>query len=213
VVVCSDAGKGVPEVIILDPSGHKNTVPVKLRQISQDLWRCEYASSAVGLHSVNIFFAGKPIPKSPFGVSVAPVCDAKKVRASGRGLQPKGVRVKDVADFKIYTEGAGEGKPEVRIIGPGGTNEPVTMKKSTGTTYDVAYHPKKEGRHVVMITYGGQEVPRSPFEVNVGPYKESAIKAYGPGLTGGVATYPALFTVETNGETGALGNTKCLSIN
>jgi filamin len=47
------------------------------------------------------------------------VSDAKKVRASGRGLQPKGVRVRDDADFKIYTEGAGEGSPEVRIIGPG----------------------------------------------------------------------------------------------
>jgi len=47
------------------------------------------------------------------------VSDAKKVRASGRGLQPSGVRVGDVADFKIYTEGAGEGHPEVRVIGPG----------------------------------------------------------------------------------------------
>ena len=41
------------------------------------------------------------------------------MRASGRGLQPTGVRVRDKADFKIYTEGAGEGTPEVRIIGPG----------------------------------------------------------------------------------------------
>jgi filamin len=47
------------------------------------------------------------------------VSDAKKVRASGRGLQPGGVRVGDVADFKIYTEGAGEGNPDVRVIGPG----------------------------------------------------------------------------------------------
>lgn len=50
------------------------------------------------------------------------VSDAKKVRATGRGLQPNGVRVRDVADFKIHTEGAGEGTPEVRIIGPGKTN-------------------------------------------------------------------------------------------
>ncbi|CAL8082481.1 unnamed protein product [Orchesella dallaii] len=204
-IFTKDAGKGVPEVIILDPAGHKNTVPVKLRQISQDVWRCEYASSTVGLHSVNVFFAGNPIPKSPFGVAVAPVSDAKKVRASGRGLQPKGVRVKDSADFRIYTEGAGEGKAEVRIIGPGGSNEPVSLQKISGTTYEAVYHPHKEGRYIVMITYGGHEIPRSPFEVNVGPYKESTIRAYGPGLSGGVVGYPALFTVETNGETGALG--------
>ena len=31
------------------------------------------------------------------------------------------------------------------------------------------------------------------------------IKAYGPGLEGGVVGYPADFVVETNGETGSLG--------
>ncbi|XP_021916472.1 filamin-A isoform X3 [Zootermopsis nevadensis] len=200
-----DAGRGVPEVIILDPSGHKNTVPVKVRPISQDVWRCEYVSPAIGLHSVNVFFAGQPIPNSPYGVRVAPVSDAKKVRASGRGLQPSGVRVGDVADFKIYTEGAGEGSPEVRVIGPGGVNEPVKVRKVDGTTYEAVYHPRKEGRHVVMVTFAGQEIPRSPFDVNVGPYKQTRIRAYGPGLAGGVVGYPALFTVETNGETGALG--------
>lgn len=45
--------------------------------------------------------------------------DPKKVRASGRGLQPTGVRVRDAADFRIDTEGAGEGTPEVIVIGPG----------------------------------------------------------------------------------------------
>lgn len=56
-----------------------------------------------------------------------------------------------------------------------------------------------------MVNFAGQEVPRSPFEVNVGPYKETLINAYGPGLSGGVVGYPAQFTVESNGETGALG--------
>lgn len=45
--------------------------------------------------------------------------DPKRVRAFGRGLQPQGVRVQDEAKFKIATEGAGEGVPEVNIIGPG----------------------------------------------------------------------------------------------
>ena len=46
---------------------------------------------------------------------------------------------------------------------------------------------------------------KSPFKVEVGPFIESKIRAYGPGLKGGVVNKPALFTVETNGETGALG--------
>lgn len=60
------------QVIILDPAGHKTTVPAKLRQIENDVWRCEYMSHLQGLHSVNVFYAGKPINNSPFGVRVAP---------------------------------------------------------------------------------------------------------------------------------------------
>lgn len=100
-----NAGAGAPEVIILDPLGHKTSVAAKLRQLEQNIWRCDYTPTAVGLHSVNVFYAGKPIPNSPFGVRVSPSSDPKKVRAFGRGLQPTGVRVGDVADFKISTEG------------------------------------------------------------------------------------------------------------
>lgn len=68
----ADAGRGAVEVIILDPQGHRNTVPTKVRQISAEVWRCEYVPQALGLHSVNVFFTGQPIPKSPFGVKVSP---------------------------------------------------------------------------------------------------------------------------------------------
>ncbi|XP_011631142.1 filamin-A isoform X3 [Pogonomyrmex barbatus] len=204
-IFTKDAGRGVPEVIILDPQGSKTTVPVKLRQTSPDVWRCEYVSPVTGLHSVNIFFAGKPIPGSPIGVNIAPVSDAKKCRAYGRGLLSTGVRVQDIADFVVLTKDAGEGVPDIRVIGPGGVNRPVQMTKTDPTTYKCHYTPVKEGRHVVMITYGGKEIPKSPFEVNVGPYKESNIRAFGPGLHTGVVGHPAKFTVDTNGETGALG--------
>ncbi|XP_045034741.1 filamin-A isoform X1 [Daphnia magna] len=204
-IFTKDAGKGVPEVIVLDAAGQRNTVPVKLRQISPEVWRCEYVANSVGVHSINVFFAGQPIPKSPFGVRVSPVSDARKVRASGRGIQPNGVRVRDVADFRVHTEGAGEGQLDIRVIGPGGSNEPVKLRKIDEHTTEAVYHPVKEGRHVVMVSYGGQEIPKSPFEVNVGPYKETDIVVYGPGLYGGVVDHPALFTVETNGNNGALG--------
>lgn len=133
------------------------------------------------------------------------VSDARKIRVGGRGVQPTGIRIGDDADFKVYTEGAGEGVPEIRIIGPGGVDQNVSMKKINGTTYDCHYYPTKEGRYVIMVTFGGVEIAKSPFEVNVKPKKDSSIVAHGPGLTGGVVGYPAAFVVETNGETGALG--------
>ncbi|XP_061399875.1 filamin-A isoform X3 [Musca vetustissima] len=206
-ILTHDAGRGVPEVIIIDPANHKTSVAAKVRQLENDVWRCEYVSALQGLHSVNVFYAGTPIPNSPFPVKIAPLSDAKRVRASGRGLQPNGVRVGDDADFKIYTEGAGEGLPEVRIVGPGGMNENVAMTKLDAHTYECHYFPNKEGRYVAVVTFAGQEINKSPFEVKVGPKKDSNIVAFGPGLVGGVVGYPAAFVVETNGETGALGFT------
>ncbi|XP_073818017.1 filamin A protein cher isoform X16 [Musca autumnalis] len=206
-ILTHDAGRGVPEVIIIDPANHKTSVAAKVRQLENDVWRCEYVSALQGLHSVNVFYAGTPIPNSPFPVKIAPLSDAKRVRASGRGLQPNGVRVGDDADFKIYTEGAGEGIPEVRIVGPGGMNENVAMSKLDAHTYECHYFPNKEGRYVAVVTFAGQEINKSPFEVKVGPKKDSNIVAFGPGLVGGVVGYPAAFVVETNGETGALGFT------
>merc|ERR1712008_342878 len=64
---------------------------------------------------------------------------------------------------------------------------------------------KRPGRHIIMITFANVEIPRSPFEVNIGKHQTSKIKAYGPGLKGGIINKPAKFTVDTCGETGALG--------
>lgn len=45
-------------------------------------------------------------------------CNPAACRAVGRGLQPKGVRVKETADFKVYTNGAGSGELKVTVKGP-----------------------------------------------------------------------------------------------
>ena len=41
--------------------------------------------------------------------------DSKKCYATGRGVQPKGVRVADDAVFKVHTQGAGEGELKVQV--------------------------------------------------------------------------------------------------
>lgn len=46
-------------------------------------------------------------------------------RATGRGLQPTGVRVKEVADFKVFTKGAGSGALSVSVKGPSESDSSV----------------------------------------------------------------------------------------
>lgn len=44
------------------------------------------------------------------------------------------------------------------------------------------------------------------FQVNVSHKTKSRIRAFGPGLEGGIAKQPAIFYVETHGDTDQLGN-------
>ena len=68
----SDAGTGVVDVAIVDPHGHKDSVRAVVSKRSEESWYVEYTPQEEGLHSINIFFAGKAIPNSPYGVGVSP---------------------------------------------------------------------------------------------------------------------------------------------
>ncbi len=48
----------------------------------------------------------------------SPACNPSLCIAKGRGLQPKGLRIKETAEFKVYTKGAGTGDLKVTIKGP-----------------------------------------------------------------------------------------------
>ena len=145
-------------MIVLDPLGLKDAIPVKITPSGNDIYDCEYMTTQLGVHSVNVFFAGNPIPDSPFGVKVGPASNPSKVYASGRGLQPHGLRAHKTVDFKVFTEGAGEGIANVKIIGPGDAITPTIRRNIDPNTIKYKYTPEKDGRYRVMITWGGKEI-------------------------------------------------------
>lgn len=130
--------------------------------------------------------------------------NASNCWVTGRGIQPKGVRVGEEAVFQVHTENAGDAEPRVMLMGPGGVPEKTSVKK-LGTTFEYTYKPTKPGFYIINITFGGQQIPKSPFKVNVATAKISRVRAFGPGLETGVTNHPAYFTVEPNGE-GPIGN-------
>ncbi|MEE6516130.1 hypothetical protein FKM82_025368, partial [Ascaphus truei] len=134
-------------------------------------------------------------------------CNPTACKASGRGLQPKGVRVKEVADFKVFTKGAGSGDLKITIKGPKGTEEPVKMRDVGDGVFECDYCPTMPGKYTVSITWGGIAIPRSPFEVQVSPeVGVQKVRAWGPGLETGMVGKSADFVVEAIGtEVGTLG--------
>lgn len=70
----TEAGKGTIEVAILDPHGHRDKVRPAISPVpdKEGTYLVEYVAMETGLHSINVFFTGRQIPGSPFGVNVAP---------------------------------------------------------------------------------------------------------------------------------------------
>ncbi|XP_062435512.1 filamin-C isoform X3 [Rhea pennata] len=206
-IYTAGAGPGDVGVVIVDPQGRRDTVEVMLEDKGDNIYRCTYRPVLEGPHMVYVTYAGAQIPKSPFNVNVAEACNPSACRATGRGLQPKGVRVKEVADFKVHTKGAGSGDLKVLVKGPKGTEEPVKVREVGDGVYECEYYPVVPGKYVVSITWGGYAIPRSPFEVQVAPAAGSQkVRAWGPGLETGMVGKSADFVVEAIGtEVGTLG--------
>uniref|UniRef100_A0A8C9TIM2 Filamin C n=1 Tax=Scleropages formosus TaxID=113540 RepID=A0A8C9TIM2_SCLFO len=202
-IYTTGAGEGDVGVVITDPAGKADTVKPLLEKKGDGVFRCTYRPMQEGPHSVHVTFAGKPIPKSPFPVT----SDAKACHASGRGLQPRGLRVKEVADFKVFTKGAGSAELKVVVKGPKGGEEPVNVREVGDGVFHCDYFPTVPGKYTVSITWGGKAIQRSPFEVIVGkPAGPQKVRAWGPGLETGVVGKSADFVVEAIGrDAGTLG--------
>ncbi|XP_061815670.1 filamin-C isoform X1 [Nerophis lumbriciformis] len=206
-IYTAGAGAGDVGVVIVDSNGRRDTVEVVLENKGDSVFRCTYVPVLEGLHTVYVTFASQQIPRSPFPVHIAEACNPHACRAHGRGLQPKGLRVKEVADFKVYTKGGGSGELQVAVKGPNGGEEPVKMVEVDGGLYSCNYYPIVTGNYIIIITWGGHSIPRSPFDVHVseeaGPQK---VRAWGPGLETGMVGKSADFVVEAIGtEVGTLG--------
>ncbi|MGH0130078.1 UNVERIFIED_CONTAM: hypothetical protein FKN15_040916 [Acipenser sinensis] len=122
------AGVGEVGVVVVDPSGRKDTVEYRVEDKGNSSYHCTYKPTLEGAHTIYITFSGAQIPKSPFTVTIGQVCNPSLCRAKGRGLQPKGVRAKETADFRVYTKGAGTGELKVTIKGP---SDPFEVKVGT----------------------------------------------------------------------------------
>uniref|UniRef100_A0A669EXC8 Filamin C n=1 Tax=Oreochromis niloticus TaxID=8128 RepID=A0A669EXC8_ORENI len=206
-IYTAGAGAGDVGVIIVDSNGRRDTVEIVLENRGDSVFRCTYVPVLEGPHVVCVTFAGQQIPRSPFTVHISEACNPNACRASGRGLQPKGLRVKEVADFRVYTKGAGSGELKVTVKGPKGLEEPVKVLEMENGLYECNYYPIMAGKYIVTVTWGGHSIPRSPFEVYV---SEEAglqkVRAWGPGLETGMVGKSADFVVEAIGtEVGTLG--------
>ncbi|XP_035517689.1 filamin-C-like [Morone saxatilis] len=221
------AGQGQVTVYLDHPDGTREELKPEPNE-GKKTFSVTYIPQVMGPHKVTVLFAGQPIPKSPFEVNVDKALgDASKVTVKGPGVEPVGNIANKPTYFDIYTAGAGTGDVTAMIRDPQGRQNIVEamMEDKGDSMYRCTYRPTQAGPHTVTVTFGGVGIPRSPFSVDVGPDLLSLplffspfeatvgreagpqqIRAWGPGLEGGVVGKPATFVVESIGtDVGVLG--------
>ena len=154
-VDCHRAGPGELQVAINSPSG--TSMPVTVSGTK----KCdvEYTPSEIGPHNIQILYAGHQVKGSPF---TAIVTDPSKVTVEGLS----GCKTGETAQFRVLTEEAGPGSPDVSVRGPGG---PIacTMKEVDEHVYQCTYTPDEAGPHTVLVRFAEEDVPGSPFTTMV----------------------------------------------
>ncbi len=182
------AGEGGINVSIHGPS----EVEVNYDDHRDATMTVKYYPKDPGEYEVDITFNGENIPGSVFKPIFDPCTDATKCTASGPGLQKDGVKVGDSGEFVIDTSAAGKGAVDVIVNGPiGGTNnnrrgsagsaKPIITNNQDGT-YSVVYNPRKVGVYNVSVVFGDEEIPDSPYRINI--TDPTMIVMSGPGYDG-----------------------------
>ncbi|KAK2096578.1 hypothetical protein P7K49_025612 [Saguinus oedipus] len=166
----------------------------------------EIVDPNVDEHSVMTYLSQFPKAKLKPGAPVrSKQLNPKKAIAYGPGIEPQGNTVLQPAHFTVQTVDAGVGEVLVYIEDPEGHTEEakVVPNNDKDRTYAVSYVPKVAGLHKVTVLFAGQNIERSPFEVNVGMALGDAnkVSARGPGLepVGNVANKPTYFDIYTAG--------------
>lgn len=107
-------------------------------------------------------------------------CD--KFSASGPGIvEPQ---VGAVNEFYVHSE---EGYPlddlRVDVTGPNGHSIPVMHEDTSEELRIYKYNAEDPGNYKIMVTYGGEQIPRSPFTSHA-KQDLNTIRVHGDGLAG-----------------------------
>lgn len=167
-----------------------DTISTTLEDVGGDTYQIKLEAKQLGKASVNVKWAERDIPQSPFTVNV---CDASQCSFSGLEGEEDRIVGSPVA-FTITTANAGKGKLEVKPHGTSAQYSPSIT--SAGDDHEVTFTPWEVGSHQVEILWEGVHIPGSPapLEIRVAP-DINACSATGVGLKRGIAQKPNTFKI------------------
>ncbi len=157
------AGKGKLAAFV-ENTVTKERVPVTITEVTEDRYNIAFNPSDGEEYLLTVKYDDQHILGSPFKLVFGPPeTDASRCTAEGDGL------VACIVDkwetFVVDTKEAGSGELNVAIEGEGDTSVEPKISPLTDTKLEVKYMPPQAGEYKIFVTWGGQQIPNSPFVV------------------------------------------------
>lgn len=67
----------------------------------------------------------------------------------------------------VDAKGAGKGKVSCVVVQPDGSEVEAEVLENEDGTFDIFYTAPAPGNYVIYVRFGGENIPRSPFKVQV----------------------------------------------
>jgi filamin len=164
-----------------------------------------YTVTKPGDYTISIKLRDEHIKDSPFSVH-ADGPHSGFTTASGPGVE--GAQTKKEAPFRITSFNhkgqqvkSGGDKYQAMVQGPEDVADPALVDNNDGT-FDGAYQVSTPGYYFVNITLDEEPIKGSPFRVLIEGARAGNSYAEGPGLEGGQATKPGVFTIHAHDPEG-----------
>ncbi len=193
----TDSGYARMRIHVVGPS---KAEPIEMVEDSEkNCVNVTYHPSAPGDYTVRVLWGDANVHGSPFTVPVTGdfVNDASKVRVTGEGL--KGGNVNDPLKFFVEGEaGAGSGPLGVRMVGP--SKPSITADDSSEEGVELTIVCQDPGEYQLILKWGNDEVPSSPYTINVEgegrQVRPDLCTASGSGIASGSVGDAVKFTVD-----------------
>ena len=168
--------------------------------------RVTYKPTEPGTYIMNIKFADKHVPGSPFTVNVGGTGIGRLTERITRDRKAADItHIGSKCELSLKIPGSSPFDMAAYVNSPSGTIEDCEVVDLDDCNYVIRFVPKEMGIHTVSVKHKDLHILGSPFEFTVGPISGGGshkVRAAGPGLLRGEVNCPADFNIYTR-EAGA----------
>ena len=162
----TEAGRGKMQASIKG----ENSGEVTEHQVSESTpgtWRVSFIPPSLDTYSVTCLWAKREVPHSPFTVNLGPAVASKVVVGEVHIPAEAGTGEEVWLDLDCSAAGHGVVQGTVKDASSFANGQEVEIKTLGLKRYRLKFEPKKPQLYKVTVRYGGDQVPGSPFEVDL----------------------------------------------